>query len=174
MGEGLGGDLSFMKRKAFISAATILMTVFVMACAWPPFTAWVEMTRASLAIRLINPERPISSEKIYSAVTTGAEGCSSETLREYYDTAAKALYSKSDKTVTYSWADDVLYYSRLSTVLETPQGYVEVVASHNNDNIRVAMIFSVQPFGHRGRADMVKQDGYGLPESFFPKLPLPR
>lgn len=163
-----------MKRKAIVSAAAILMTMFVMACVWPPFTAWVEMTRASLAIRLANPEKPISREKFYSAVTTGAEGCSAEALREYYDTAAKALYSKSANTVTYSWADDVLYYSRLSTVLETPQGYIEVVASHNNDNNCVAIIFSVLPFSHKGRAGMEKQDGYGLPESFFPKLPLPR
>lgn len=163
-----------MKRKAIVSAAAILMTMFVMACVWPPFTAWVEMTRASLAILLANPEKPISREKFYSSVTTGAEGCTAEALREYYDTAAKALYAKSANTVTYSWADDVLYYSRLSTVLETPQGYIEVVASHNNDNNCVAIIFSVQPFSHKGRADMVKQDGYSLPEDFFPKLPLPR
>ena len=163
-----------MKRNALISSAAILIAVFVMACVWPPFTAWVEMTKASLTIRLTNPEKPISREKIYSAVTTGAEGCSAEALREYYDTAAKALYSKSANTVTYSWADDVLYYSRLSTVLETSQGYVEVVASHNNDNNCVAIIFSMQPFSHKGRASMVKQDGYGLPEGFFPKLPLPR
>ncbi|MBB5032748.1 hypothetical protein [Prosthecobacter vanneervenii] len=161
-----------MKQNALITTAAILMAVFVMACVCPSFTAWVEMTRASLVIRLTNPEKPISSEKIYSAVTTGAEGCSAETLREYYDTVAKALYSKSANTVTYSWADDVLYYSRLSTVLETSQGYVEVVASHNNDNNCVAVIFSAHPFSHQGRANMEKQDGYGLPQGFFPNLPL--
>ena len=128
------------------------------------------MTEAVWSIRLVNSERPIRSEKVYSAVNTIADGCSIKAIREYYHTAAEALCAKSPKAVTYMWSDDVLYYSRVSTLLITPGGYIEVVASSNNDNNRVTVIFSDQPFSEKGRAGMKKLENYKLPEGFPAEL----
>ncbi len=155
-----------MKRKAIISVTAPLITGILLYCCWPPFAAWVEMTETVCAIRLFNSERPISSAKIYSAVNTPYEGCSIKALREYYHSAAQALCAKSPKAVTYEWSDNVLYYSRVSTLLMTPGGYIEVVASHNNDNNGVTVIFSDQPFSEKGRAGMKKLESYKLPEGF--------
>ena len=96
------------------------------------------------SIRSHNLGDSISEERTFGANTFTNE-CSSSTIQSFYESAAQALADRSQAVRTYSWIDQ-LGWDRVSTVLQTSSGYIEVRASCNNDNDSVAIHFAPGSF----------------------------
>ncbi|MGV3663039.1 MAG: hypothetical protein ACO1TE_22835 [Prosthecobacter sp.] len=154
-----------MKRKILRILAASSVVILILHAVYPPFEKWVEMTRGVCAIRWSSADKPITRHVTYRV--TNLDDLTSEDLADHYESAARALLAQSPEAASYRWSDNVLFYSRVSTLLHFPAGYIEVVASCNNDNDAVSIHFSSQPFTEKGRTEMERIDSHAVPASLF-------
>lgn len=107
---------------------------------WPDISGRLEVRMGIQAIRSHDLGGGISDERAFEADTFTNE-CSSSTIQSLYESAACALADRSDTVQTYGWVDQ-LGWDRVSSVLQTSGGYIEVRASCNNDNDSVSIRFA--------------------------------
>jgi hypothetical protein len=125
----------------------VIMSVSVWFC-WPMISGRLEIHQGTQAIKQFNVTTAISVETDFHA-NTYTNQLSSQTIKELYNRAAKVLSDKSTKTESFSW-EDIQGWPRVSTVLQTVSGYVEVCGSCNNDNDSITILFRPGTFARKG------------------------
>ncbi len=120
------------------------------------------MRSAIAAIEAYDVATPIHSRRSYG-VNTYTYECSSLSIKGYYHRAAGELAERSPDIRTYHWFDE-MGWGRVSAVLQTPNGFVEVRASCNNDNDSVYVVFTP---GHFEKPDAKIVESHELPNGFL-------
>jgi len=132
-----------MKRLGFsilvVGLLAAVASPFVWAF-WPSFEGWRETQSAISAIEAFDVALPMNSERTYG-VNTFINECSSQSIKNYYIRAVDALTDKNPDVRTFHWVDQ-MGWDRVSTVLQTQTGFIEVRASCNNDNDSFLVAFT--------------------------------
>ena len=156
-------DSRSQKIKCFGCGSIIVVALLVVIAGilwafWPSITGWKDVHAAIAAIEKFDLGEAIDSEQRYG-VNTFRNEVSSGTIKKYYTRAAKALSDKSPNSATYKWVDQI-GWARVSTVVQTDSGYIEVRASCNNDNDSVYIGFVPGRFDKPGASRL---NGFELP-----------
>lgn len=112
--------------------ATVLLWLW-----WPRIEGWQEINTGIQAIRAHDLTSPVVSERRFSA-NTFTHQCPSLSIKEYYQQAAEELATKSDQVKTYQYFDK-WGWPGVATVLQTPGGYLAVIAFCGNDSDSVSI-----------------------------------
>ena len=147
--------------KRLIVLAVFLIAVVAFWLFEGSLRAQTEIYIAMRAIENFEVEATPSKKNIGSETYT--HEVASDVIRTFYHRAAEKVAARGGEVRTLAW-QDAMGWPRVSTVLITTSGYLEVGAAMNNDNDSVFVHFRPEEFDRPGAKDL---PSYHLPDGIL-------